>query len=248
MSQEAVSTLPFPESFGPNLRTISRIQAAKPKQPKTIISQGLVCSHLSRKYPRSPPTATAPTKVKGTSMAMASWLELLCTFCRLGFRDSGLSGLLSEGILGEPRERLRIQPGGEGDKHGDAEGHGLRAGHDRTRSFAGLLEPGVYDDAEVVVQRGNDIQHGEDGEHRMVRFNQRKKNEILAHEAGRRRNARKGKHENEQQNSGSGAAVVEAVQIVEFLADEPFLANHDDHRERACGHEDVGKQVVGNSR
>src|SRR5712691_217964 len=187
MSQETFLLSLRPESLGPNLRTISRIPAAKPKQPKTIISQGLVCSHLSRKYPRSPPTATAPTKVKGTSMAMASWLELLCTFCRLGFRDSGLSGLLSEGILGEPRERLRIQPGGEGDKYGDAEGHGLRAGHDGNRGFSGLLEPSVNDDAEVIVERGDDVEDGEDRKHGMVRFDQGKENEVLAHEASRGR-------------------------------------------------------------
>src|SRR2546422_5104759 len=226
----------------------SRMPAQKPKPPKTSISQGDVCSQRSINKPMAPPTTIARTKVNGNSRARAGCDAKSADFFGPEAWEELSPCLLSEGILGEPRERLRIQPGGESDKHGDAEGHGLRAGHDRTRSFAGLLEPGVYDDAEVVVQRGNDIQRGEDGEHRMVRFNQRKKNEILAHEAGRRRNARKGKHENEQQNSGSGAAVVEAVQIVEFLADEPFLAKHDDHRERACGHEDVGKQVVSNSR
>src|SRR6202521_1295646 len=128
-------------------------------------------------------------------MAIAAWLETSFAFSTPGEGESEFSGLLSEGILSEPRERLRIQPGGERDKHGDAKGHCLLAGHGWTRRFARLLEPGVHDDAEVIVERGNDIQHGENGKHRMVRFDQRKKNEILAHEARRRRYPCKRKHE-----------------------------------------------------
>src|SRR6267143_111457 len=100
----------------------------------------------------SPPTATAPTKVNGNSIAIASWLEALCTFWLAGFGDSVLSGLESEGIMREPRERFRIQPGGQRDKHRYAERHGLRIGHDGMRPFTRLLEPGVHDDAEVVVK------------------------------------------------------------------------------------------------
>jgi hypothetical protein len=61
----------------------------------------------------SPPTATAPTKVNGTSIAMASWVEVLCTFRGAGLGDSELAGLESKGIVRELRERLRIQPCGE---------------------------------------------------------------------------------------------------------------------------------------
>src|SRR5258706_13179985 len=103
-------------------------------------------------------------------MAMAAWLEMSFAFSFTCEGDWESSGLLSEGILGEPRERLRIQPGGEGDKHGDAEGHGLGAGHDGARRFAGLLEPGVHDDAEVIVKRGNNVENGEDRDNGMVRF------------------------------------------------------------------------------
>ena len=46
-------------------------------------------------------------------MAMANWLEKYFTFCVSGSCDFVLSGLWSEGIVSEPRERLRIQPGGE---------------------------------------------------------------------------------------------------------------------------------------
>src|SRR5712692_11413847 len=115
---------------------------------------------------------TAATRMKGSSMAMANWLEKAFTFCGLGSGKSDFSGLLSESIAGEPRERLRIQPGGERHKHGHAKRHGLRAGHHRTRRFARLLETSVHDDAEVVVQRGDNVQHREDGEHRVVRFDQ----------------------------------------------------------------------------
>src|SRR4030088_1732012 len=118
-------------------------------------------------------------------MAIAAWLETSFAFSTPGEGESEFSGLLSEGILGEPRERLRIQPRCQRDKHGDAEGHSLRASHGWTRRFARLLEPGVHDDTEVVVERGHDIQHGENGQHWMVRFDQRKENEILAHKTGR---------------------------------------------------------------
>src|SRR5258708_40067765 len=130
-------------------------------------------------------------------MATAAWLEASFAFCTSGEGNSEFTGLLSEGILSEPRERLRIQPGGESDKHGDAEGHSLRAGHDRARGFAGLFEPGVYDDAEVVVKSGDDVENGEDSENGMVRFDQRKENEVLAHEACRRRDAREREHEDQ---------------------------------------------------
>src|SRR5258708_6966460 len=117
---------------------------------------------------------------------MAAWLETSFAFSAAGEGDSEFSGLLSEGILGEPRERLRIQPGGERDKHGDAEGYGLSAGHGWTRRIAGLLQPGVHDNAEVIVERRHAIKQSKNREHRMARFDQRKENEILAHEAGRR--------------------------------------------------------------
>jgi hypothetical protein len=42
----------------------------------------------------------------------------------------------------------------------------------------------------------------------MVRFDERKENEILAHKAGGGRDAREGEHEDEQQDSGGGAALV----------------------------------------
>src|SRR5260370_4909416 len=190
------------------------------------------------------PRATVATKVNGPSMAIASWFDELCTLWSGGFD----AGLLSEGILGEPCERLRIQPGGEGDKYGDGESYGLSAGHDRTGRFAGLLEPGVDDDAEVVVERGNDVEDGEDGEHGMVRLDERKENEVLAHEAGGGRDDGTREHEDEKQDGGSGVALVERVQVLEFFADDALLAEHDDYSERAGSHEDVGEQVVGNSR
>jgi hypothetical protein len=80
MVQLAGLSLLLPESLGAYLREISRIPPANPKPPRTIISQGEVCSQLSRKYPISPPAATAPTKVKGNSMAVASWFEVVCAF------------------------------------------------------------------------------------------------------------------------------------------------------------------------
>src|SRR5712692_7576344 len=128
----------------------SRMPAQKPKPPKTSISQGDVCSQRSIKKPMAPPTTIAPTKVNGNSRARAGCDARSADFFGPAACEELSSCLLSEGILGEPRERLRIQPG-------DAEGHGLRAGHDRTWGFAGLLEPSVHNDAEVVVERGDDV-------------------------------------------------------------------------------------------
>src|SRR6267154_6760811 len=82
----------------------------------------------------------------------------------------------------------------------------------------------------------------------MVRFDERKENEILAHEAGRRRDAGEREHEDEQQNGSGGAAIIKAVQVFEFLANESFLVKDDNHGEGARGHEHIGEQVVGDSR
>src|SRR2546430_10273216 len=103
-------------------------------------------------------------------MAMAVWLEMSFAFSRTGEVDSESSGLLSEGILGELSERLRIQPGGEGDKHGHAESYGLRAGHDGAGSFARLLEPSVPHHAGIIVERGNEVENSKNGENGMVRL------------------------------------------------------------------------------
>src|SRR5690242_8079043 len=103
------------------------------------------------------PTTTGPTRVNGNSSASAGPEAKSLAFFFAGVEDEFSSGLSSEGILSELGERLRIQPGGEGDKYRDAEGDGLGAAHDGARGFAGGFEPGVDDDAEVVVERGNDI-------------------------------------------------------------------------------------------
>src|SRR5215475_10730786 len=110
----------------------------------------------------------APTKVKGNSRASAGVEAKSPVFFFVGSVDGLSSGLSSEGIVSEPSERLRIQPSGEGDKHGDAEGHSLRVAHRGTGRFAGLLEPGMHDDAGVVVKRRDDVQHSEDGQDRML--------------------------------------------------------------------------------
>src|SRR5260370_37737926 len=161
----------------------------------------------------------APAKVNGNSKARAGCDAISADFFGPDDCEELSSCLLSEGIFSEPRERLRIQPGGEGDKHGDAEGHGLRAGHGRARCFARRLEPSVNDDAEVVVEGGYDVENGEDGEDGMVRFDERKENEILAHEAGGGRDARKGRHEEEQEECGGGGVVAETGHVVKLSRD-----------------------------
>src|SRR5881227_943713 len=83
------------------------------------------------------PTAMGPTKVKGNSSASAGPEAKSFALFFAGVVEGVSSGLSSEGILSEPRERFRIQPGGERDKHRDAERDGLRAAHDGPWRFAG---------------------------------------------------------------------------------------------------------------
>jgi len=51
----------------------------------------------------------------------------------------------------------------------------------------------------------------------------------LAHEARRGRNAGERKHEDEEKNRSGGAALVEAVEVVQFVADDAALPEHDDY-------------------
>src|SRR5690242_15876137 len=118
------------------------------------------------------PTAMGPTKVNGNSSARAGPEAKSFALFLAGGVDGFSPGLSSEGILSKLGERFRIQPGGEGDKYGYAEGDCLRAAHDGTRGLTGSFEPGMDHDAEVVVERGDDIEDGENGEHGMVRFDQ----------------------------------------------------------------------------
>src|SRR5882762_5135055 len=137
----------------------------------------------------APPTTMHPTKMKGSSIAIAFCCEkFFPCLAAGGVRWSGLS-LDSEGIVSEPGERLRIQPRRQGYKQGRAESDGLGAAHERRGVVTRLFEPSMNDDAEIVVQRGNDIERGENREHGMMRFDEREKNEVLAHETCRERNA-----------------------------------------------------------
>src|SRR5882762_7591859 len=122
------------------------------------------------------------------------------------------------------------------------------AAHERRWGVAGLFEPSVDDHAEIVVERGNDVERCENSHHGMVRFDQRQKNKILAHEARRGRNAGVREHEDKEKEGGGGAAMIESVKIVEFIADQAALAEHDNNSESADGHERVGDQVVEDSR
>src|SRR6267142_2093537 len=172
----------------------------------------------------APPTTMHPTKMKGSSIAIAFCREKF--FPRLaaeGISGAGLS-LDSKGIVSEPRERLRIQPRRQGYKQRRTEGDGLGAAHERRGGVAGLFEPSVDDHAEIVVER--------------------EKNEVLAHETWRGRNAGERKHEDKEKEGGGGAAMIEPVKIVEFIADQAALAEHDNNSESADGHEHVGEKAL----
>src|SRR5258708_13878379 len=109
----------------------------------------------------APPTTMHPTKMKGSSIAIAFCCEKLLAWFRAGETSgSGLS-LDSEGIVSEPGEWLRIQPRGESYKQGSAQGDRLRVGHEWRGRIARLFQPCVNDDAEIIVDRGNEIERGE---------------------------------------------------------------------------------------
>src|SRR5258708_23053114 len=196
----------------------------------------------------APPTTMHPTKMKGSSIAIAFCREKF--FPRLaagGISGAGLS-LDSEGIVSEPGERLRIQPRRQGYKQGRDEKNALGAVDEGRGGEAGLLQQSVDHAVEIVVEPENDIERGENREHGMVRFHQRQKNKILAHEARRGRNAGERKHEDKEKEGGGGATMIESVKIVEFVADQAALAEHDNNSESAGGHEHVGDKVVDDSR
>src|SRR6202035_1660649 len=173
----------------------------------------------------SPPMQTAPTKLKGNSMAEPSCAEIAGGLRGPFTSGSGLS-LDSEGIVSKPSEWFRIQPCRQGYKQGCAESDGLGAAHDRRGSIARLSEPGVNDDAEIVIHRGDDVERGENGEDGVMRFDEREKDEVLAHEACGGRDASKRKHEDEEKDGGGGAALVEAIEVGEFVADDAALAKN----------------------
>src|SRR5882724_11670474 len=130
-----------------------------------------------------------PTKMKGSSMAIAFCCEkFLACFTAGETSGSGLS-LDSEGIVSEPGEWLRIQPRGEGYKQGRAECDRLRVGHKRCRGIARLFEPCVNYDPQIVVERGDDAERSENRQHGMMRFDQCEKDKVLAHETRGGRNA-----------------------------------------------------------
>src|SRR5260370_42003856 len=82
-----------------------------------------------------------PTKMKGSSIAIAFCCEkLLACFAAGETSGSGLS-LDSKGIVSGPGEWLRIQPRGESYKQGRAEGDTMRVGHRRRGGMGGFFEP-----------------------------------------------------------------------------------------------------------
>src|SRR5208283_3899712 len=218
----------FPSSSAGRRRRTSRTPPKNPRNPRITIRMGLVWNHRSNKYPNDPPTRTAATMTNGSSMAMANCRENpLACFC-WGVNSSSRLSLWSEGIARQTCERLRIQSRGQSYKQGRAQRHGLRTAYVRGRRLARFLHPGMHYHTEIVVQRRHDIQRPENRQHRMMRFDERLEYKVLPHEARGRRYARKRKHENQQQQRSRGAALVQPVKVVQFIADQPALA-HDNH-------------------
>src|SRR5271156_549111 len=111
------------------------------------------------------------------------------------------------------------------------------------RHFARGAHPGVRHHAEVIVKAGENRKSCEDCKRRMVRFDEPLKNKIFPEKARRRWKASERKQEEQEQQSGYGIALVEAIEIVERLPDLPVLSQDDEDRKDTDGHKDIGEEV-----
>src|SRR5882757_3714269 len=81
----------------------------------------------------------------------------------------------------------------------------------------------------------------------MSSFDQAEEDEVLAVEAGEGRDSGEREQKNQHEYGFDRSTRVEAVQIVEFVADHVAMAQRSDHPERAQVHESVDQQINQNA-
>src|ERR1700745_3707694 len=108
---------------------------------------------------------TLPTRTKGRSMTLASW-RTNPSGSRGGeggsFESRSLSakeyGRQGQRISGQTNKRLRIDAGNHGDKAHHRQRHRLPRRDSGPRLAGGLSQPGVHDDTEIIIERGNNVE------------------------------------------------------------------------------------------
>ena len=125
--------------------------------------------------------------------------------------------------------------------HGESGAHGPAYG--QQSFFFGLAHEHGVGHLQVVVQAEDGIEHAQRGQRVVSGFDQAQEDEVLALEAGQRRNSGQREQEDQHQHGFDGSARVEAVEVVEFVADHVAVAQRRDHAERAEVHEGVDQQI-----
>src|SRR5216683_184911 len=131
-----------------------------------IIKYGFVPIQRSSNHPNPPPTNTAPTKTKGSSMAMANWRPKFgsgrfggAVGGELGWSASKGAKRQEKRIASQADKRLGVDTRHQRNENSYRQRHSLRRRGDRSHRVGGLAHPGVLDDSEIVVHRGDDVEH-----------------------------------------------------------------------------------------
>src|SRR5271157_4350905 len=139
--------------------------------------------------------------------------------------------------VGQNSDEERGEAGqAQGGAHGIADGQLFFA-------RLGLAHEHGVGNLEVVVESEDRVEHAERGQHVVAGRDQAEEDEVLAPESSERRNAGQGQHEDQHEDGFDGSARVEAVQVVELVADHLLVAQRSDHAESAEIHEGVNQQV-----
>src|SRR5260370_28378422 len=94
-----------------------------------------------------------------------------------------------KGEAGEARKRLGIDAGAQRDENRSRQRNGLAERHLRTDGVSRFGQPGMFHQAEVVIQRRDNVEHAKYSQPLVFGFDKREKNIVLSEKAGGRRHA-----------------------------------------------------------
>src|SRR5437588_10698587 len=236
-------------------RITSNIPPPNPSKPKIKVKTGEVPRRPSSRYPSPAAITMLPTSTKGRSMTFASWRTNPSGSSRGGdgggcesrFLSGKECGRQGQRISCQTDKRFRIDASNHGDEAHHRQRDRLSGRYPRPRLAGGFAQPGVHNDSEIIIKRGNNIQSAKQRQIIMARLDQGEKDVIFPHKAGQRRNSRKRKHKDEQQQRRCGAALEKAVQVVEFVPDQSLPPQHNDDGKGSDGHEGIDKKIEGNA-
>src|SRR5262252_261312 len=110
-------------------------------------------------------------------------------------------------------------------------------------SLDGLPHEHRIRDLQVVVESEQRVQHGERRQHVMLALYQAQEDVVLSEEAGHRRNSRERQQEEKHEYRFDRLPLIQARDVVEFVADHAAVSQRRDHRKRAQVHESVDQQI-----